>query len=181
MKCPTCGVENEPNAAFCDQCGAVLSSAAPAPDRGAPQTIPAQSQPKPPPPPAQPTPNSSPIQASYPPPPENVAMPIVPCHLMIGRLSVPVPLEKQVVLGRADAATGWMPDVDLGPYGGTHEAGVSRTHAQFVWQGKWMLEDLNSTNGTFLRGQRLFPGTRTPINNGELFQIGKLQITFFAQ
>jgi pSer/pThr/pTyr-binding forkhead associated (FHA) protein len=108
-------------------------------------------------------------------------MPVVPCHLMIGRLSVAVPLKKQVVLGRADAATGWMPDVDLTPYGGTHEAGVSRTHAQFIWQGKWVIEDLNSTNGTFLRGQRLFPGTRTPINNGELFQIGKLQITFFAQ
>ena len=198
MKCPTCGVENESNAAFCDQCGATLGSAAPMPSGGTAQATPPQPQitPPPPAPPLQPraqpassvppanippVPSVPPVQPSIPPPPESVAMPVVPCHLMIGGQSVPAPLKKQVVLGRADAATSWMPDVDLAPYGGTYEAGVSRTHAQFVWQGMWALEDLNSTNGTFLRGQRLFPGTRTPINNGEIFQIGKLEIRFFTQ
>ena len=189
MKCPTCGTENESSAAFCDQCGAALGAATPKLSSGTPQATPVQpqitprAQPAPSVPPANlpPAPSVPPAQPSVPPPPEIVGMPVVPCHLMIGGQSVSAPLKKQVVLGRADAATGWMPDVDLTPYGGTHEAGVSRTHAQFVWQGMWVIEDLNSTNGTFLRGQRLFPGTRTPIKNGEIFQIGKLEITFFTQ
>ena len=107
-------------------------------------------------------------------------MPVVPFHLMVGNQSVAIPLKKEVVLGRVDVG-GSNPDVDLTQYGGTSEAGVSRGHAKIIWQGRWVIEDMNSTNGTFLRGQRLFPGTQTPINNGEVFQIGKLEITFFAQ
>ena len=155
MKCPTCGTENETNAAFCDQCGASLSTTPPSPHRGSPSTPP--------------------------PPPERVGMPVAPCHLIIGCQPISVPLKKETILGRADSASGWNPDVDLAPYGGTPSAWVSRSHVKIVWQDGWVLEDLDSTNGTFLRGQRLVPGTRAPVHNGEEFQIGKLQVTFFAR
>jgi pSer/pThr/pTyr-binding forkhead associated (FHA) protein len=108
-------------------------------------------------------------------------MPVAPCHLIIGGQLLAVPLKKEAIIGRSESASGWNPDVDLATYGGTSEGGISRKHAKIVWQGKWLLEDLSSTNGTFLRGQRLSPGTRAALNNGEVFQIGSLQITFFAQ
>jgi pSer/pThr/pTyr-binding forkhead associated (FHA) protein len=52
---------------------------------------------------------------------------------------------------------------------------LSRRHARIVWNGSsWMLEDLNSSNGTFL-GE--FQATRklsepTAIKGGEIFRVG---------
>lgn len=161
MKCPTCGTENDASAAFCDHCGASLTSTTPLPSGGAPPT--------------------KPQPATPPPPPETVSDPVVPCRLALGSRQIVAPLKKEIVVGRADAATAWNPDVDLAPYGGTKDAGVSRKHVKIAWQKGWVLEDLNSTNGTYLRGQRLVPGKRTPIRNGEVLQVGKLQITFFTQ
>ncbi|HWL86305.1 MAG TPA: FHA domain-containing protein, partial [Polyangiaceae bacterium] len=47
-------------------------------------------------------------------------------------------------------------------------AQVSSRHAQIVKQGEQLfLEDLRSANGTFVRGQRLAPGQRVPVQNGE--------------
>lgn len=100
---------------------------------------------------------------------------------MIGGQQITVPQKAEAVVGRSDIASGWNPDVDLTQFGGTPEAGVSRKHMKIVWQGAWMIEDLNSVNGTYFRGQRLAPSQRTPINNGETIQLGKLQLTFFAQ
>jgi pSer/pThr/pTyr-binding forkhead associated (FHA) protein len=99
--------------------------------------------------------------------------------LVISERQVPLPLKNEVVLGRADLASGWKPDVDLTAYGGTPQAGVSRMNTKITWQGAWMLEDMNSTNGTFFRGQRLAPGQRTPIQNGEMFLVAGLEVTFF--
>ncbi len=41
-----------------------------------------------------------------------------------------------------------------------------------------MIEDLNSVNGTYLRGQRLAPNQRTPLTPGDMIQVGRVQITF---
>jgi ABC transport system ATP-binding/permease protein len=53
---------------------------------------------------------------------------------------------------------------------------VSSRHAHLFWDaaaGQWMLEDLGSTNGTFLRGERLFPGTPVPVQPGDAIYLGK--------
>ena len=178
--CPSCGQANLPGTMFCDNCGASLSGAAPAPQ---PQPFPPQPQPFVPP---QPQPFVPPQPQPFPPqpqpfPPSGVGgMPPAPARLMVGGQQVMVPQKAEAVIGRADLASAWNPDVDLTPFGGTPEAGVSRKHAKLVWQNAWMIEDLNSVNGTFLRGQRLAPGQRTPLNNGDVVQMGKLQVTFYA-
>ncbi len=52
------------------------------------------------------------------------------------------------------------------------DAEVSRKHARLIWQsGGYILEDLGSTNGTFINGQRLLgPHVMRP---GEVIQLGE--------
>ena len=56
-------------------------------------------------------------------------------------------------------------------------AQVSSRHAQIVKQGDQLfLEDLRSANGTFVRGQRVAPGTPVPVANGEKIFIGPMPL-----
>jgi serine phosphatase RsbU (regulator of sigma subunit) len=50
---------------------------------------------------------------------------------------------------------------------------VSRQHAQVVHaDGSWFLEDLDSSNGTFLNGTRLSPRSRVRLTEQDTFQVG---------
>lgn len=45
---------------------------------------------------------------------------------------------------------------------------LSRKHAQFTFQnGIWFVEDLNTTNGVYLEGQKITPATKIQIKNGQ--------------
>ena len=59
---------------------------------------------------------------------------------------------------------------------------VSSRHAQIVKQGEQLfLEDLKSANGTFVRGQRLNPGQKVPVANGEKVFIGPMPLLIQIQ
>ena len=81
-------------------------------------------------------------------------------------------------IGRWDADNGVFPDVDLD----THdpEAKVSRKHARIIRNnGNYLIEDLGSTNGTFLnRGRRLIPGAGQPLSDGDEIIVGKTFLRF---
>ena len=81
-------------------------------------------------------------------------------------------------IGRWDADGGIFPDVDLDS--DDPEAKVSRRHARISFSdGKYVLEDMGSTNGTFVnRGKRLVPGTRQPLNDGDEIIVGKTFLRF---
>ena len=81
-------------------------------------------------------------------------------------------------IGRWDADGGIFPDVDLDS--DDPEAKVSRRHARITMrEGKYFLEDLGSTNGTFInRGKRLAPGARQPLNDGDEIIVGKTFLRF---
>ena len=81
-------------------------------------------------------------------------------------------------IGRWDADGGVFPDVDLDS--DDPEAKVSRRHARITRvEGKYFVEDLGSTNGTFVnRGKRLSPGTRQPLNDGDEIIVGKTFLRF---
>lgn len=81
-------------------------------------------------------------------------------------------------IGRWDADGGIFPDVDLDS--DDPEAKVSRRHARIsLADGKHFLEDLGSTNGTFVnRGKRLDPGTRQILNDGDEIIVGKTFLRF---
>lgn len=80
--------------------------------------------------------------------------------------------DKECVLGRlTDTST---PEVDLTPYGAA-ELGVSRMHAKLTRQSDTiMIQDLGSTNGTFLNGDRLIPFQPRVLRNEDELNLGQL-------
>lgn len=81
-------------------------------------------------------------------------------------------------VGRWDADNGIFPDVDLDAY--DPDAKVSRRHARITYRGNiHMIEDLGSTNGTFLnRGRRLLPGSPQVLSEGDEIIVGKTFLRF---
>jgi hypothetical protein len=81
-------------------------------------------------------------------------------------------------IGRWDADGGVFPDVDLDT--DDPEAKVSRRHARItLTNGQYFLEDLGSTNGTFInRGKRLPPGQRQALCDGDEIIVGKTFLRF---
>ena len=81
-------------------------------------------------------------------------------------------------IGRWDADGGVFPDVDLDS--DDPEAKVSRRHARIsLREGQYRIEDLGSTNGTFInRGHRLAPGDSQPLKDGDEIIVGKTFLRF---
>jgi len=85
------------------------------------------------------------------------------------------------VIGRSDARSTFIPDVDLVIYSAL-ERGVSRRHATFVRnQGSLYVIDLNSVNGTFINGNRLQADVPYPLHNGDSLKLGDLSLSISAQ
>jgi pSer/pThr/pTyr-binding forkhead associated (FHA) protein len=104
------------------------------------------------------------------------------CKLVIergGRAGKEFPVTgPETHIGRWDADSGIFPDVDLDQ--DDPEAKVSRRHARIMNQnGQFFIEDLGSTNGTFVnRGRRLLPGHRQPLQSGDEIIVGKTFLKF---
>jgi pSer/pThr/pTyr-binding forkhead associated (FHA) protein len=86
--------------------------------------------------------------------------------------------DEESQIGRWDADGGIFPDVDLDA--DDPEAKVSRRHARIMRRGEhYYIEDLGSTNGTFInRGRRLLPGDRQPLRDGDEIIVGKTFLRF---
>lgn len=86
--------------------------------------------------------------------------------------------DAEAQIGRWDADGGIFPDVDLDT--DDPEAKVSRRHARITLSnGQYFLEDLGSTNGTFInRGKRLPPGQRQALCDGDEIIVGKTFLRF---
>jgi pSer/pThr/pTyr-binding forkhead associated (FHA) protein len=58
--------------------------------------------------------------------------------------------------------------------------GVSRHHARMLHgSGGWVLEDMESTNGTFLNGEQVSPGKQVRVRTGDLIRFGTLTLIFY--
>ncbi len=173
MKCQTCGTENTDGSQFCDECGMALKSVVEAPNF--------QSQSA-----------EMPVYQSA-----NVTSVGIPVNLdeidleennlekekknkptgvhatLIVERGEAVGTEFTLTsdesnIGRWDADNGIFPDVDLDAY--DPEAKVSRRHARIRHENdsRYVIEDLGSTNGTFInRGRRLIPGNPNILNDGD--------------
>lgn len=146
--CPRCGAFYYPNAIFCEACGANLYGNAAAGDS---QT-------------SSPADQSAPLEAVI------LSIPTVQAEI---RLSVG---QLPVHIGRHDMAQRIFPDVDLTDYGAA-EAGVSRQHALLtVQQNRVLIEDLASTNGTWVNDSRLAPNRPYVLKNGDILRLGRLRL-----
>jgi len=127
------------------------------------------------------------------PPPSAAPMPTAttrldaPCITIGPRLVVmgtgamiPIPRRDNVMIGRSDPHV-TPPDVDLGPYGGG-QAGVSRQHAQLLRRSEgFLLEDLNSTNGTFVNSMPVLPGQPVRVRSGDIVLCGQFSLVFYEE
>ena len=95
----------------------------------------------------------------------------------IGGRSLILPIGETITVGRASNLPGDAePDVDLGPYG-ADEKGVSRHHLQIRYQGfQTYVSDLNSSNGTWLNGQRLAARAEHLLHDGDELRFGRLKV-----
>jgi hypothetical protein len=200
--CDRCQTENIEGSQYCDECGAALAAAGahgrrhvteeaaaePEPfaaDSGAARRAPAELRPA-----AQPHAFASAgapavgrargHEDSAPPRRDPAAAPHAKLVIHRGRsVGKEFPMsEDESHIGRWDADGGIFPDVDLDS--DDPEAKVSRRHARITRRGGlYYIEDLGSTNGTFVnRGRRLLPGDRQPLRDGDEVIVGKTFLKF---
>jgi pSer/pThr/pTyr-binding forkhead associated (FHA) protein len=181
ISCARCKTENLDGSQYCDECGAPLkpnvrpaasvldgsaesngrksaSGAIPQPEFVTQQPAPAVRV-------------SSPLSVA-----KQHAWLVIERGRSAGKQFVLSEVESQI--GRWDADGGVFPDVDLDP--DDPEAKVSRRHARIILNnGQYFLEDLGSTNGTFVnRGRRLAPGQPQPLREGDEIIVGKTFLRF---
>ena len=156
------GHENPDGSMFCDQCGEALDSGVAAAGASAPYDATVAPTPEP----AMPAPTPATTSAK----------------LIIKEDGQEFMLDgkSEFLVGREDPVSNIYPDIDLTPHKG-EEHGVSRMHAKIYAQGsQYLIEDLNSTNSTYLNRQKLPPKTPTPIKDGDEVRFGKVEATFAA-
>ena len=161
--CPSCGATNPAGEAFCSNCGSMLG-APPVADTSTPA----------------PAVSVAPSPAPAPEPAVASAPAALNARLIVEADNQEFDLsgKDNILIGREDAVSNILPDVDLTPNGG-EEGGVSRMHARiFVENGQYMLEDENSTNFTFLNRQKLAPKTPTPLHDNDEIKLGRVLLRF---
>jgi serine/threonine protein kinase len=85
--------------------------------------------------------------------------------------------QSELIVGRA-VKNSPPPDIDLGPHQGA-KAGVSRRHARLIRDAdSWYVEDLGSTNGTFLNGAKLTPHQKNTLETGDKVRFGQIELEF---
>lgn len=83
-----------------------------------------------------------------------------------------------IVLGRSYPHTELFKGIDLSPYD-AYQKGVSRNHATIsLKDGKVVINDNNSANGTLLNGKRLKPLTNFVLRTGDIVSLGNLELRF---
>jgi len=87
----------------------------------------------------------------------------------------------ETVLGRIDPVEDIHPDVDLSIYKG-FDLGVSRRHAVILREeeNRFSVEDLGSTNGTIVNREKIQPGERTSLKEGDIIFLGRLKAVFHS-
>ncbi len=150
LNCPVCGTEIEAGDAFCSSCGAALK---PVP---------------PPPPPAEEAPVAPP-----PPPPAPAGPRLV---VAASGAEIPLPAKDEILIGREDPVSGIYPEVDLTPHGG-EDGGVSRRHARLIVEGgNYFIEDLDSTNFTFVNKTKIAAKSRQQVHEGDEIRLGRVAL-----
>jgi pSer/pThr/pTyr-binding forkhead associated (FHA) protein len=95
-----------------------------------------------------------------------------------GKLEIPA--KNEVVIGREDPFSEVFPDLDLTEFGGA-DGGVSRKHAVIHRTGTGCtIEDMGSTNGTYVNKKRVQPHAPQEIKPGDEVRFGKVAFSLQA-
>lgn len=153
--CPSCGADNAPDDVFCYNCAASL--------------LPLQTDP---------IAEGERIEAPTPAP--AVPVPMGKPFLMVVSTGarIPLPDKTPILIGREDPVIGTYPEIDLTPHGG-QEGGVSRRHARItIEDDTFFVEDLVSSNSTFVNNQWLPPMVPHSLEDGDELRCGRIAMTF---
>jgi hypothetical protein len=167
--CPNCGLANLPDALFCEACGYDFTTGTMPRTETPPATGPVAAE----------ADAEIPRHSSAPPldeswvaelwiDPQWYAEQESPDPLPSAGPPAVVPLRHtSLLVGRESKSRDIHPDVDCGA-----DNGVSRRHAQLTTDGaRWWVEDLGSSNGTFVAGA-VDPLPKTPIDVGVKREVG---------
>lgn len=197
FRCPRCGASATAGQSYCEQCGAALQPASPAPSAaqascpecsypvsqddafctrcGQPLTHADVSQSE------SAQPDAVQGEVTQPSIPDTVEMtsPVSQAQLIVqGNITITIPSQPKVIVGREDPVQDHFPDIDLTPLGGS-EQGVSRKHACIIRErGQYFIEDLGSINYTFVNQEKLKSGERRSLQSGDQLRFGRIVATF---
>ncbi|MFT3745378.1 MAG: FHA domain-containing protein [Pyrinomonadaceae bacterium] len=188
IRCPACQTANLDTSRFCDECGSRLMAPPPVEETPQPAYVPPPSA----------SSFSRPVSVTslgippvgFEPEPLAAAQPVAKsvnsgvahASLVIERGDGPGTefrlITDESTIGRWDADNGIFPDVDLDAH--DSDAKVSRRHARIIRNSSgYVIEDLGSTNGTYVnRGRRLLPGNAQMLNDGDEVIVGKTFLRF---
>ncbi|HLF27093.1 MAG TPA: FHA domain-containing protein [Anaerolineae bacterium] len=162
LACPSCGFKNCEGMIFCEMCGAYFHTAGTL----ATNVLPVD-------------PASRPGPSGFPSPDlsareKNASL--VLTSLSDNRCFVIEAGSPSTLLGRSDRKARLHVDIDLSGAGG-EAFGVSRRHARtYFSNGHYMLEDLESLNGTYLNGRKLRPYLPEVLHQGDEIKLGDLAL-----
>lgn len=171
ITCPFCKTIHVENTLFCDECGTYLL------EETKRDTFPLEEEssdsftqelPKGPPPTLKDTASKTFTQILPP--------PTLRFKIGLRQKEFETVLDKTIHLGRLDPKANVFPEIDLTDENGM-ENGISRKHVRLLYrQGKVLVEDLGSVNGTSLNNKKLSAYLPEELNDGDTLVLGKLTI-----
>ncbi len=165
IECPTCQRQNREGSLFCTECGAYLATGGPLRTEALDRSELAAARPD--------LWETDTAEAR----PSSDRRITVHITIQASGRQLYLPATAEILVGRLDAARQIFPELDLASDGGL-EAGVSRRHAKIQRQeDQFFVQDLGSTNGTFVNGQRLPPNRPHPLQAGDRLRLGRLELT----
>ena len=189
MYCQECGKESQPGEVICSSCGGALTDAEldlpevvafpgsgsnQAQGDSAPNILDTSAAPLAPPRGALEGGTAAPMMPVAPPLPQapsiGGAAQGARLEAMVGGLTGAFPLNRAVILiGRADPAAGYRPDIDL-----SMDPAVSRRHAEIRGgPAGYRIFDLGSTNGTIVNGSQIPRQQEVPLRDGDEIRVGE--------
>ncbi|MBI1802753.1 MAG: FHA domain-containing protein [Chloroflexi bacterium] len=149
IRCKSCGAAHPPNTLFCDECGDNLLNSVSV-NTGMLQDLPTN----------------------------RATAPFIKFALIAPENGqrVDFVLKTELLIGRTDPSVSAFPEIDLGRVVPVAQ-GVSRRHARVFRSGQQvMLEDLNSLNGTYVRGLRLASHRPQTLQPGDELRFGQVSL-----
>jgi hypothetical protein len=118
------------------------------------------------------------VPAAPPPPPAAQALPDAILDLRHNATGQTFALggKDEFLVGRPDPVTGINPEVNLGPYDSNRT--LSRRHAKIMRKDEhwWLREDVGTTNGTFVNGERLKTGEPVMLKVKDILRFGSVEV-----
>lgn len=108
--------------------------------------------------------------------PEKVGKPTKLVHVESGSEFALSSQKAELLIGRPDPVTGLLPEINLGPL--DTQRSLSRRHAKIVNEGGMLFlrEEVGTTNGTFINGERVPTGQARPLSLGDTLRFGTVEL-----